>query len=115
MHRREDDHTDNGETRYSNNNRGDEPFELCCDAARAKLCQIDGRGFLAAGQIAPIFRERTRLLNADEIGSAPTRISAVTAIEQAQSPFPPIGVLDLRPGLGEDGAGDALLSYLRRA
>jgi len=26
-----------------------------------------------------------------------------------------MGVLDLRPGLGEDGAADALLSYLRRA
>jgi hypothetical protein len=43
------------------------------------------------------------LLNAHEIRAAPPRLSSVTTIEQAQSPFPR-PALDLRPCLGEDAA-----------
>ncbi len=57
--------------------------------------------------------ECARLLNAHKIGPAPPGISAVTAIEQAQSPFPPKFFLNLRLALGKDAAGNARSHFLK--
>ena len=81
------------------------------DAARTKLGQIDGGGFLAAGRNSRISRA-IAFCERGQDRLAPTRISAVTAIEQAQSPFPYRAFSVCTRILGEDGAGGAFLSYL---